>query len=88
MSAAYNPYLQRYVLTYLDQPKEGIVMREAPQPWGPWGPPTVIARHADFPFLYGPFMWQASFKDNGRTFYYMLSQYGPYNTFLMETTLP
>jgi hypothetical protein len=88
MSAAYSPYLQQYVLTYLDQPKEGIVMRQAPQPWGPWGPPTLIARHADFPFLYGPFMSPAFFKDNGRTFYYMLSQFGPYNTFLMETTLP
>ncbi len=88
LSAAFNPYLQRYVLTYLDQRKEGIVMREAPSPWGPWSAPVVIARDADFKQLYGPFMVPGFIKDNGKTFYYLLSQFGPYNTFWMETTLP
>ncbi len=88
ISAGFNPYLQQYVLTYVDQPKEGIVMREAPLPWGPWSPPLVIARDADFRQLYGAFTAPAFMKDNGKTFYYTMSQYGPYNTFWMETTLP
>lgn len=88
ISAVFNPYLQRYVLTYLDQGKEGIVMREAAAPWGPWSPPVVIAREADHRHLYGAFMAPGFLKDNGKTFYYTMSLFDPYNVFWMETTLP
>ena len=88
LSAAFNPYLQRYVLTYLDQGKHGIVMREAATPWGPWSPPTVIAPATEFEQLYGAYTSPAFVKDNGKTFYFAMSQYGPYNTYWMETVLP
>lgn len=88
ISAAFNAYLGRYVMTYLDQAKGAIVMREAPAPWGPWSPPVVLARGADYPQLYGAFMKPGFDRDNGRTFYFTMSQFGPYNTFWMETTLP
>ena len=88
MSAVYNPFLGRYILTYLDETKAGIVMREAAAPWGPWSPPVVIARSDVYPQLYGAFMKAGMERDDGRTFYYMMSLFGPYNTFWMETTLP
>ena len=87
LSASFNPYLQRFVLTYLDQGKHGIVMREAPTPWGPWSSPTVIATDAEYPQLYGAFTSPIFTRDNGKTFYFAMSQYADYNTFWMETTL-
>jgi hypothetical protein len=88
LSVMYNAYLRRYVMTYLDQMKQGIVLREGVTPWGPWSAPVVIAREAEYPQLYGAFMKPGYERDGGKSFYYMMSQFGPYNTFLMETTLP
>jgi hypothetical protein len=88
MSATFNPYLQSYMLTYLDPVKEGIVMRRAPTPWGPWSAPLVIARNSDYEQLYGAFTSAAFMKDGGKTFYYSMSLFGPYNTYWMETVLP
>ena len=85
LSVRFNPYLGRYLMTYLDQRKSGIVLREAPRPWGPWSAPVVIASDPPFFRLYGSFMPE---RFNGKSFYYMMSQGGPYNTFWMQTTLP
>jgi hypothetical protein len=88
LSIRFNAYLDRYVMTYLDQRKAGIVMRESPAPWGPWSAPVVIAQSAQYPQLYGAFMKSGFDAGGGRIFYYMMSQYGSYNTFWMQTTLP
>jgi len=45
----------------------------------------VIPR--DYPQLYGAFMTASFMKDGGKTFYFVMSMYGPYNTFLMKATL-
>ncbi len=88
LSVRFNPYLGRYVMTHLDPRKAGIVMRESPSPWGPWSAPVVIAQGAQYPQLYGAYMKSGFDANGGKTFYYMMSQYGPYNTFWMQTTLP
>lgn len=84
LSVRFNTYLNRWVMTYLDQRKFGIVMREAPSPWGPWSAPIVIASDPPYSQLYGAFMPETN---NGNTFNYMLSLAGPYNTFWMQTTI-
>ena len=87
LSVRYNAYLGRYIMTYLDTRKEAIVMRESPLPWGSWSAPTVVARNAQFPQLYAPFMKPGFDENGGETIYYTMSQFGPYNVFWMRTTL-
>jgi hypothetical protein len=87
MSVKYNGWLQRYVMTYLDTRKQGVVIREAPAPWGPWSAPVVIARGQEFPRLYGPFLAEGLEDNGGETIYYTLSQWDAYNVFWMRTKL-
>ena len=88
LSAVFDPQAQRYVMTYLDPAKEGIVLRWAASPWGPWSPPLVLARNADYDQLYGGFITANFIRDGGKTIYYTMSLFGPYNTYWMETKLP
>ena len=87
LSVRHNAWLGSYVMTYLDQAKEAIVLRESPTPWGPWSAPIVIARNAEYPKLYGAFMQQGLEDNGGETIYFTMSQWDPYNVFLMRTTL-
>jgi Domain of unknown function (DUF4185)/Beta xylosidase C-terminal Concanavalin A-like domain len=85
LSVRFNTHLGRFVMTYLDQRKSAIVMRESPRPWGPWSAPVPIVTDPPYSQIYGAFMPETT---NDQSFYYMMSQFGPYNTFLMQTTLP
>lgn len=87
LSVMYDQWLGAYVMTYLDNGKSAIVLRDSPNPWGPWSAPIQIATSAQWPVLYGAFMNPLYVGNNGQTIYYMMSQYGPYNTFWMQTTL-
>jgi hypothetical protein len=49
--------------------------------------PNVVTTAHDYPQLYGAFMTPSFLKDDGRTFYFIISTYGPYSTFLMKATL-
>jgi Domain of unknown function (DUF4185) len=42
LSCRYNTMFDRYFLTYNSGSPRGIVLRHAPQPWGPWSGPIVI----------------------------------------------
>jgi hypothetical protein len=85
LSVRFNTYLNRFVMTYLDQRKAALVMRESPQPWGPWSAPVPIATEPPYSQLYGAFMPETT---NGQTLYYMASFFGPYNAFLLRNSLP
>jgi hypothetical protein len=41
----------------------------------------------DYPQLYGAFMTPSFLRDNGRTLFFVMSQYGPCNTFIMRAQL-
>jgi hypothetical protein len=41
-SVAYCPSVQRYVMLYNSLKPRGIVMRSAPEPWGPWSDVEII----------------------------------------------
>jgi hypothetical protein len=60
---------------------------EAEYPWGPWSRPHVVAKAAQYPQLYGAFMTPSFLKDDGKTLYFIMSMFGPYNTFVMKATL-
>lgn len=86
LSITFNRWLGRFTMSYLDEPKGAIVVREAPLPWGPWSAPVTMTTRREYPEAYGAFMHPALVADGGRTVYYVMSMWGPYNTYLMKTT--
>lgn len=90
MSILYNEYLGRWLMMYLDEYRAAIVMREAPALTGPWSGQRVVVRggpDGEYPALYAPFIHPWSAASGGPDLYFAMSQWGPYNVFLMRTTL-
>ncbi|HVO44041.1 MAG TPA: DUF4185 domain-containing protein [Aggregatilineales bacterium] len=85
LSVAWNDYLGRWIMTYLDEIRRAIVIREAPDLAGPWSEPLVVVSADDYASLYGAFLhpWASS----GETIYFNMSQWGPYNVRLMRAHL-
>lgn len=86
LSVIWNPGLERWLMTYLKE-GQGVVLREGLTPWGPWGDALDLVPAADFPGLYAPFMNDRFLADDGRTVYFALSLWDPYNVFWFKATL-
>ncbi len=61
------------------------MIRLAPQPTGPWGPPITVATSSQYPTLYGGFLPPDS---KGSDIYFTMTQYNRYNVSIMHATLP
>jgi hypothetical protein len=61
-----------------------IVLWTSSSPTGPWSAPQVIVSDADFPGLYGGFQHPWS---SGDDLYLMVSQWDPYNVYLLRVSL-
>jgi len=83
-SVLWNPYLQRWIMMYLNESIACIEIRQAEQPQGPWSAPTTVVCGNEYPALYGAYMHPRYMENNGETIYFTMSQYGPYNVFLMK----
>jgi hypothetical protein len=86
-SILWHPFLERWLYSYLNEHTAAIELREAPHPWGPWSEPHVLVTAQEYPQLYGAFMTPSFLQDEGRRLYFVMSRFGPYNTFIMEATL-
>lgn len=86
LSVLWNEELGRWMMTYLNGGGD-VVLREGLQPWGPWGNAISLMTQAGFPGLYGPYMNPRYLSDDGRTFYFTISRWGPYNVDWMKATL-
>lgn len=86
LSVIWNPGLERWLMTYLKE-GQGVVLREGLTPWGPWGDALDLVPAADFPGLYAPFMNDRFLADDGRTLYFALSLWDPYNVFWFKAAL-
>ncbi|MBB5293452.1 DUF4185 domain-containing protein (plasmid) [Deinococcus metallilatus] len=86
-SLVWNAYLGRWTYSYLNEQTASLELRQAEQPWGPWSEPRVLATASDYPQLYGAFTTAAMLRGNGQTMYFVMSRFGPYNTFLMRADL-
>jgi hypothetical protein len=86
-SVLWNPTIQRWMYTYLNENTASLELREGEHLWGPWTTPQVLATARDYPQLYGAFMTPSFLRDNGRALYFVMSQFGPYNTFIMKAEL-
>ncbi|MFC5649933.1 DUF4185 domain-containing protein [Paenibacillus solisilvae] len=86
LSVVWNPYLKRWLMTYLKEGR-GIVIREGLTPWGPWNEAIDLVKAADYPGLYGPFMNTRYLEEDGKTIYFGLSLWDPYNVFWFKASL-
>lgn len=86
LSVVWNPYLQRWLMTYLKE-GEGVIIREGLAPWGPWGDAIDLVKAEDQPGLYAPFMNERYIGDGGKTIYFTLSLWNPYNVFWFKASL-
>jgi len=87
LSVAWNGYLNRWMMLYLDEGQARIVLREATDPWGPWSEGVELCNGADYPALYGPFTHPVLFEEDGRVVHFLLSRWGAYNVFVMKAVL-
>ncbi len=79
LSVVWSDYLHRWLMTSTDGAEEAAVIREGITPWGPWGDPIPLVTQADLPGLYAPYLHPKYVTNGGRTVYFTISQWGPYN---------
>lgn len=84
LSVSYNVQQNRFLMTYLNEHREAVVMRDATTLTGPWSGEKILAAGSTFPGLYNAFIHPWS---SGDDLYFVASQWTPYNTFLMRSTL-
>jgi hypothetical protein len=87
LSVVWNDYLHRWLMTYTDGGGDGADIREAAAPWGPWSDATTLVSAQKVPGLYAPFMLGQYTANHGRTIYFTLSKWGPYNVFWYRADL-
>lgn len=86
-SLAFNPGIGKWMYTTLNELDQALELRFAERPEGPWSAPATLARGADYAQAYGAFMTPSWIAADGLTFYYVMSQFGPYNTYVMQARL-
>lgn len=87
LSVVWNDYLGRWLMSDTDGAGDGTVLRAAPEPWGPWSDPVTLVSAADVPGVYAPYMLPQYTADGGRTIYFTVSEWGPYNVFWYRAEL-
>jgi hypothetical protein len=85
LSVAWNSYLNRWIMTYLNEFRRAIVIREAPELTGEWSEPLEVVSGDDYPSLYGAYLHP--WASDGDVIYFNMSQWGPYNVLLMRARL-
>ena len=86
IAMSYNPGLECFLFTTIDNVTQQMVIRDAKNLWGPWSKPQVLfdesyVTHADIGqrFFYGSFMYPGFMEDGGKTVYMTLNKWVPYN---------
>jgi len=87
LSVVWNDYLSRWIMTATDGSGVGSTIREGISPWGPWGPPKPLVTQEDLPGLYSPYLHPQYVTNGGRTIYFTISQWDPYNVFWYRADL-
>jgi hypothetical protein len=85
LSVAWNSYLDSWIMTYLDEPRRGNVIRTARELTGPWSEPLMLVSSVGFPSLYGAYLHP--WASDGEVIYFNMSQWEPYNVLLMRARL-
>jgi Domain of unknown function (DUF4185) len=86
MSVMYNQALRSWTMLYFNQSRYAIEFRQADAPWGPWSEPVTVATGQQFPGLYGSYMNPLYVEDEGRTVYFTMSLWNPYDVYVVKAT--
>ncbi|MGW1340946.1 DUF4185 domain-containing protein [Kribbella sp. NPDC002412] len=84
VSVQWNAHVGKWLMMYLDETRASVVLRSSTSLTGPWSGEQVIVKGKDFPGLYGTYLHPWS---SGDDLYFTMSQWDPYNVFLMRTKL-
>jgi hypothetical protein len=87
LSVVWNDYLDSWLMSYTDGSAESAELRQGATPWGPWRDPVTLVSQADVPGLYAPYMHRRYTTNGGRTIFFTLSRWGPYNVFWYRADL-
>lgn len=87
LSVMWSDHLSRWLMTSTDGGASSAVIREGIAPWGPWSPPITVLDQSDLPGLYAPYLHPRYVADGGRTVYFTVSQWGPYNVYWYQADL-
>jgi hypothetical protein len=85
LSVRWNSHYKKWIMMYLNETRFGAVLRTADCLTGPWSDEQIIATSDVYPQLYAPYI--LALWNDGPEIYFTMSQFGPYNVFLMETKL-
>ncbi len=84
-SLVWNAGLGRWMYATLNELSETIELRFSERPEGPWSAPATLAK--GYAQAYGAFMSPSWISSDGLIFYFVMSQFGRYNTFVMKAVL-
>jgi hypothetical protein len=88
MSVMYNAELREWTLMSISGgAAPDFEIRHAPNPWGPWSNPVTVTDFAQAPGLYSPYMNPLLVEDNGKTLYFTMSLWNPYDVYLAKVSL-
>jgi len=85
LSVQYNSHFRRWIMTYFDDPRAAIILRDSPSLTGPWTGQKILVKGSDYPALYGGYI-HPGFNDRDKV-YFAMSQWKPYNVFFMRAQL-
>lgn len=85
LSVQYNTQRGKWLTMY--ESTEGIVLREAASPTGPWGPKKTVVSRAQVPDIYGAFMLPNQSPTPDGKLYFVATSWTGYNTTMMRTDL-
>ena len=82
LSVAWNPYLGKFIALYIDG--NGMVLRTADSPTGPWSSKRMLVDTATIGDLYGGFILPSN---NDHNLYFVATTWSNYNVMVMRTNL-
>lgn len=83
LSVQYNSHRDRWLAMY--ESTEGIVLREAPTPTGPWGAKQTVISRLQAPDIHGAFMVPEFPPQQDSELYFVATTWAGYNTAMLRT---
>ena len=85
LSVQWSSYYQKWLMTYLVDPNQQVVLRMSDSLTGPWSAPQVIVTDAQYQQLYAPYI--TPLWNDGPDIYFTMSVFDHYQVYLMHTSL-
>lgn len=85
LSVMYLEKYKRWIVLYFDAERYAVCYRSAARLNGQWSEERVLVSGQDYPQLYGSYIHPATVGSD--TLYYTMSEWRPYNVFLMKAAV-